>query len=588
MLERVKQQPQKNTTGDILDNAISWKIPIYPLNKFLGWIERVSNRTEKLFKDQNTSANSPPVGRSVKVLTGSYLKIETGSRPEFKLFSNWPSLGLSAPVHRSVTSATAHQTQEKVEPRNVNTNKKDLNSNEPSHRMTRKVGRTAAKEASSAVGGGNGYCEICRVYYDQLDSHTVSAQHLKLVTDSAQYSQLDSIIQQNNLGSNSLRKSLRIAKSPPPFLPPEMGGKQSSGSSIASPGALETPPKDLTRGLRLKECSVSLGPPSPLINGFTSLKSPRSVTKHLASTAAASPVPPLHIVMNGCGRRSQRTHQPLNDILPDKEVNDVLPATPVKDRNLRSRKANSAQTPITPPPPERLPSPPPEKLSPPHLRSGSEKAMARSDRSLRGSEDRALTVRCSVEKERTWVGGCKSSDKEKSQSMRSSYTPVEATGMTTRSFRERSVDVEVPAKTSPPKSLEKPEKRVRHHERARRGRDDKDDRSEDDESHKRKRKEPTPEEDFREERRRRREERTSCALRVEDEDKEKTQSHSSSRDRLSTSTIGQPNLRGASESKSDHTTKSLNLKNPLLCFLLDQGDRPRRPTRRNVSPPSHD
>ncbi|KAF6209642.1 hypothetical protein GE061_015390 [Apolygus lucorum] len=433
MLERVKQQPQKNTTGDILDNALSWKIPIYPLNKFLVWIDKVSHQTEKLYKDQNTSANSPSAGRSVKVLTGSYLKIETGARPEFKIFSNWPSLGLSAPVERVVTS---HQIQEKAESRNVNTNKKDLNCNEPSQRMTRKVGRTAAKEASSAVGGGNGYCEICRIYYDQLDSHTVSAQHLKLVTDSTQYSQLDSIIQQNNLGSNSLRKSLRIAKSPPPFLPLEMGGKQSSGSNTVTPGALETPPKDLTRGLRIKECSVSLGPPSPLLNGFSSFKSSRSVTKH---SSDVSPVVPLHNVMNGCGRRSQRTHQPLNDMLPDKDVNDVLPATPVKDRNLRSRKANSAQTPISPPLPERLPSPPPEKLSPPHLRSGSEKAMARSDRSLRGSEDRALPVRFSV---------------EKSQSGKSSYTPVEATGRTTRSLRERSVDVDGPIKNSPSKCLE--------------------------------------------------------------------------------------------------------------------------------------
>lgn len=32
MLERVKQQPQK-TTGDILDNAVSWRIPVYPLSK---------------------------------------------------------------------------------------------------------------------------------------------------------------------------------------------------------------------------------------------------------------------------------------------------------------------------------------------------------------------------------------------------------------------------------------------------------------------------------------------------------------------------------------------------------------------------
>ncbi|XP_014241663.1 uncharacterized protein LOC106662249 isoform X2 [Cimex lectularius] len=262
MLERVKNQPQK-TTGDILDNAIAWKIPIYPLHRFVSWLEKVGKKVEKLAGDTGLL-----VGRGVRELRGCFLKIETTSRPEFRQFSSWPSLGL-----------TNHKTNQ-------------LNGNDL-QRMTRKVNRTA-KEATSAPGGGNGYCEMCRVCYDQLDTHVLSAQHSKLANDSSQYAQLDSIIAQHNLGVGALRKSLRIAKSPPPYLPPEMGGRQSTESAckqsspvLSSPISIPKLNGHITRStsrIHMVVPRVNLGTPvslPPHFNGIElrSKKTPLKDTK---------------------------------------------------------------------------------------------------------------------------------------------------------------------------------------------------------------------------------------------------------------------------------------------------------------------
>ncbi|XP_066904914.1 uncharacterized protein [Halyomorpha halys] len=195
MLEKVKQQPQK-TTHDILDSAIGWGIPIYSYTKFLVWLEKIARKEVK-----------DPKG--IRELRGHYLKLETGcARPDFRQFRVWPRISFNG------DEPTAFP--------------KPLSKHDP-QRMTRKAGKVA--KDSSVAAGGNGYCEMCRVHFDQLDTHIASSQHVRYASDPSHYTQLDSLISHHDLGNmGSLRKSLRIAKSPPvditivkatPTAPPE-------------------------------------------------------------------------------------------------------------------------------------------------------------------------------------------------------------------------------------------------------------------------------------------------------------------------------------------------------------------------------
>ncbi|CAB0010964.1 unnamed protein product [Nesidiocoris tenuis] len=485
MLERVRQQPQK-TTGDILDNATSWNIPVYPLPKFLAWLEKFNSKVEK---SPNPASDST---KGLKILSGCYLKVEAGNlRPDFKQFPSWPSLPFSlADKPKPLAEKIVTTPKGKTENWSLNkTPRNELASNVPSNRMTRRVRRT--KEASSAVGGGHGYCEICRTHYDQLDSHTASAQHLKIVADSSQYSQLDSIIQRNHLGSGNLRKSLRIAKSPPPASAPSqarMGGRHSlNGASASASGGgtnasgdrnlaetadmITTPvSREVARSLRLREYSVSIG---PMVNGFGPAMPTKSKTSFPLNKLASPTqvVPPLlpsvqSVNVNGCTRRSQRSRN--TSETSDKEAGDDVWAPPTTDRNLRSRKASSAQTPMTPPPPERLPSPPPvEKLSPPAVKSGSacERAVTRSDRCSRRSEDRnsrrsedrislRSEDRSSSDKDHRPASRLQEKERVSLRLKSPGLPPAAKVSVMTRSYREPSVDVEkTPRSPSPTKSV---------------------------------------------------------------------------------------------------------------------------------------
>uniref|UniRef100_T1I136 DBF4-type domain-containing protein n=1 Tax=Rhodnius prolixus TaxID=13249 RepID=T1I136_RHOPR len=333
MLERVKHQPQIKNTGDILDNALTWRIPIYPLPRFINWLEKVAKKAEKLY-----DSGGRIVEKGVRELRGSYLKVETSARPEFRQFNSWPSIA----VHRD----------------NNNQQKNKNHSNEY-QRMTRKIGKVAKEATSAPGGGGNGYCEVsakpesetiycvmtltglplvilnmfnsdkkkimCRIHYDNLDSHVATVEHLKLVTDPTQYCHLDSIIAQHNLGVTSVRKSLRIAKSPPPYLPPEMGGRQSSETTVNNHHPATTATSAVT---------------TPQSNG------------HLTRSKTAASAGAIHNQFNGIDKKRSKTqtHSSTPETIP--------PAFP--EHNLRPRRSLRAATPPKPQP-ATLPPPPPHK-----------------------------------------------------------------------------------------------------------------------------------------------------------------------------------------------------------------------------------
>ncbi|KAK9501989.1 hypothetical protein O3M35_012605 [Rhynocoris fuscipes] len=341
MLERVRHQPQTKDTADILDNAVTWRIPIYPLPRFINWLEKVAKKAEKLYDN-----GGKIVEKGVRELRGTYLKVETSSRPEFKQFNNWPTLGL----HKE-----------------NNAQQNNRNHSNECQRMTRKAGK-AAKEASSAPGGGNGYCEMCRIHYDHLDSHVTSVEHLKLVSDPNHYSHLDSIIAQHNLGVTSVRKSLRIAKSPPPFLPPEMGGRQSSETinNHSNVNHHNHPPPTAS---------------SPQINGHLT----RSKAAANALNSQTPPQPTVHLQCNGSvlERRRSKTqsrgdspthttrHQSHHESTTPGRRPVTPPSTPVyQEHNLRPRRTTPRRTTPPPPPPSvtttfTTPAPPKETTPPP-------------------------------------------------------------------------------------------------------------------------------------------------------------------------------------------------------------------------------
>lgn len=79
MLERALTQPQQCSV-DLLDNAQSWGIPIWPIDKLQIWLEKIyASFKDKYTLKQLKEANQPSSEKDLKIkhLKGPYVKFES-------------------------------------------------------------------------------------------------------------------------------------------------------------------------------------------------------------------------------------------------------------------------------------------------------------------------------------------------------------------------------------------------------------------------------------------------------------------------------------------------------------------------------
>lgn len=79
MLERALTQPQQRSV-DLLDNAHSWGIPIWPIEKLQIWLEKIyASFKNKYSLKQLKEANKPNSEKDLKVkyLKAPYIKFES-------------------------------------------------------------------------------------------------------------------------------------------------------------------------------------------------------------------------------------------------------------------------------------------------------------------------------------------------------------------------------------------------------------------------------------------------------------------------------------------------------------------------------
>ncbi|KAG8227934.1 hypothetical protein J437_LFUL008746 [Ladona fulva] len=210
MLVSARQQKQQ-TTIDPLENARSWRIPIWPVENVLKWIKKIQG---SLLLKRPESRNKPakPVNK-FKELRTPYVKLETlnlESRPAYKELSAWPELNLDCPAGGcpfSVSKGTVVGPHPKPEDKEVKKNESSSSSGthdkKSPKRMTRKARPVRPLKdglrAGAAAAAAGGYCEICRGDYSDLGKHLKTESHAKFAENEKNFLSLDKLI---NKGPN--------------------------------------------------------------------------------------------------------------------------------------------------------------------------------------------------------------------------------------------------------------------------------------------------------------------------------------------------------------------------------------------------
>ncbi|XP_044732466.1 uncharacterized protein LOC123295258 isoform X2 [Chrysoperla carnea] len=193
MLERARLQSTNKTAVNPLENARIWGIPIWSVEKILNWLEKVAASILQKSDDLSTLKKKSKLKSTVKVedLKPPFIKFEPYSRdarPIYKQLSAWPTINLDAEPGVSPFAVI---------------NKKDQNTNQQivatkrtgAEKMIRKTRislRSVKVDDTPPV--QSGYCEICRVDYQDLPKHVRSDTHLSYVRDDANFLSLDTLI----------------------------------------------------------------------------------------------------------------------------------------------------------------------------------------------------------------------------------------------------------------------------------------------------------------------------------------------------------------------------------------------------------
>ncbi|XP_071576302.1 uncharacterized protein [Temnothorax nylanderi] len=200
MLERALTQPQQCFV-DPLNNAHSWGIPIWTTDKFQTWLDKIY---ESIKNTSNLKQINQHSSTKVKHLKRPYVKFDSihrAARPVFLELSSWPTLNFDGDPGSCPFDAKKQEKREsKLTNKEVKENKRDIESINKAEgkEMTRRPRATAARarRTEQLVAG---YCEICRVHYDDLSKHVQSEQHLNFVGNDDNFLSLDTLI---NGGAN--------------------------------------------------------------------------------------------------------------------------------------------------------------------------------------------------------------------------------------------------------------------------------------------------------------------------------------------------------------------------------------------------
>ncbi|XP_024939867.1 uncharacterized protein LOC107266767 isoform X2 [Cephus cinctus] len=206
MLQRALTQPQQCSV-DPLKNAQHWGIPIWATEKLQGWLEKIYvslKDTRNLASRKVNSTQSPSVciakDPKVKHLKAPFIKFESlrrDTRPVFLELSSWPTLNFDG---ESGTCPFDIKRREDKNGKNLITKEVkenragvDVTQRGKDKEMTRRPRATAtrARRTEQLVAG---YCEICRIDYQDLTKHVRSDQHLNFVRNDDNFLSLDTLI----------------------------------------------------------------------------------------------------------------------------------------------------------------------------------------------------------------------------------------------------------------------------------------------------------------------------------------------------------------------------------------------------------
>ncbi|KAL6264704.1 hypothetical protein P5V15_004803 [Pogonomyrmex californicus] len=206
MLERALTQPQQCSV-DPLDNAHSWGIPIWTTDKLQTWLDKIYESfkdTYNLKQLKQINQHSSRKDLKIKHLKRPYVKFDSicrTTRPVFLELSSWPTLNFDGdPGSCPFDTKKNGKRENKLINKEVKENKGDIESINKAEgkEMTRRPRATTARarRTEQLVAG---YCEICRIHYDDLSKHVQSEQHLNFVGNDDNFLSLDTLI---NAGAN--------------------------------------------------------------------------------------------------------------------------------------------------------------------------------------------------------------------------------------------------------------------------------------------------------------------------------------------------------------------------------------------------
>lgn len=206
MLERALIQPQQCSV-DPLDNARSWGIPIWAVDKLYTWLDKIYasfRDATHLKRLKHPSSNSSNTDLKVHHLKGPFIKFESyhrNTRPVFLELPAWPILNFqgdpgSCPFGKKRREQAACKTIRKEVKEN---REATLTIKKEEHKEMTRRPRTTATRTRRSEQLESGYCGICRAGYQDLTKHVQSDQHLNFVRNDDNFLSLDTLI---NAGAN--------------------------------------------------------------------------------------------------------------------------------------------------------------------------------------------------------------------------------------------------------------------------------------------------------------------------------------------------------------------------------------------------
>jgi len=174
-----------NSSRQVLETALRLKIQVWSYQKTLTWLQKFKDKYGSLSKSVG-KVRQPSESRNKRLLTNPCIKLESSARnlrPVFAELKSWPNLhfdGRSGSCPFTVPSSRSKS--------------RKLSKRLDLERDANKSVKKDSKASASVKKKSSGFCEICNVNYPELEQHLLTEQHIKFVTDSNNWKELDSVI----------------------------------------------------------------------------------------------------------------------------------------------------------------------------------------------------------------------------------------------------------------------------------------------------------------------------------------------------------------------------------------------------------